>query len=421
MSELRRRAEKKVSKAALTADSPPDMDKDRLIHEMEIRRIELEMQNDELMRVRNEADALADKYLSLYNFAPVGYFTLNPEGVIIQVNLTGARLLGVHRNELIGKHLAVYLDSGSYPVFTAFLERQFLDEKTESCEVEIIIAEKQPAVVQIQATPSLSARECRLVMIEITRRRKAELALEERTNQLENANRELEKFCYSISHDLQTPLRAIDSYTRMILNHQGKEFNEETIARFKVIRENVHQMGLLISGLLEFARLSKREIATSRVDMDALMKEIWKEMETIHAGLSMTLTINHMPPASGERVLLREALNNLLSNAVKFSKVRGKVIIEAGGERQGTEITYYIRDKGIGFDMAYHDQLFEVFRSLHNPDEYGGTGMGLAITQRIITHHGGRIWAESEAGKGATFYFTLPPPHPSLQTAVKSS
>ena len=142
--------------------------------------------------------------------------------------------------------------------------------------------------------------------------------------------------------------------------------------------------------------------------MEAVVKEAWEELKAIHPDRAMTLRIGHLPPGMGDRGLLREVVANILSNAVKFAGSREEVIVEVGGYRKGNETVYTIKDNGVGFDMAYYDKMFGMFQRLHNPDEYDGTGVGLAIAHRIINRHGGRIWAEGKVGKGATFYFSLP-------------
>ncbi|MBE0556892.1 MAG: two-component sensor histidine kinase [Proteobacteria bacterium] len=226
--------------------------------------------------------------------------------------------------------------------------------------------------------------------------------------QLEAANLDLDSFCYSISHDLQTPLRAIDGYSRMILKRQGERFDEDTRNKFEIIRSNVQKMGQLITDLLAFSRLGRKQLSIAVVDMEAVVKEAWEEQESVNHNRAMTLRIDSMPMGMGDRALLHQVVENLLSNAVKFAGSRGEVIVEAGGYGEGTENVYTIKDNGAGFDMAYYDKLFGMFQRLHNPDEYEGTGVGLAIAQRIVNRHGGRIWAEGKIDEGACFYFSLP-------------
>jgi len=243
---------------------------------------------------------------------------------------------------------------------------------------------------------------------EIAERKRADVELKARTHQLENANKELESFSYSVSHDLRAPLRAIDGYARMILRKQAGQFDEETQRQFNVIRDNTRSMGQLIEDLLSFSRLGRQDMTLSEIDMESLLREVWGEVQEMNPDRRVSLKVNELPPATGDQALIKQVLKNILENAFKFTKVREAALIEAGGSIQGNETVYYVRDNGIGFDMSYYDKLFGVFQRLHTPDEYEGTGIGLSIVQRIIQRHGGRVWAEGEAGRGATFYFMLP-------------
>jgi PAS domain S-box-containing protein len=230
----------------------------------------------------------------------------------------------------------------------------------------------------------------------------------EHTKQLEAANKELESFSYSVAHDLRAPLRAIDGYARMILKKHGDKFDEDALNKFSTIRSNTHMMGQLIDDLLSFSRLGKKHISLTIPDMDAVVRDVWKEMQVINPNRNMVLTVNCVPPGYGDRALIKQVYLNLLFNAVKFTKYRDAAHIEAGGYTDGNEGVYYVRDDGVGFDMKYYDKLFGVFQRLHNPDDFDGTGVGLAIVQRIIHRHGGRVWAEGKVNEGATIYFTLP-------------
>jgi PAS domain S-box-containing protein len=234
-------------------------------------------------------------------------------------------------------------------------------------------------------------------------------ALNNRTKQLEAANRELESFSYSVSHDLQAPLRAIDGFTRMILRKHAERFDEDALAKFNVIRDNAQMMGRLIDDLLAFSRLDKAPLSVARLEMDVMIREVWEEIEAANPDRRLTLKISTMPPGRGDRGLIRQVLVNLLSNAVKFTRGRPEALIEADGYLKDGESVYRIRDNGVGFDMLYHDKMFGVFQRLHSSAEFEGTGVGLAIVQRIIHRHGGRIWAEGRVNEGATFYMTLPP------------
>jgi len=234
------------------------------------------------------------------------------------------------------------------------------------------------------------------------------LEVEQFNRKLEDLNKELETFSYSVSHDLRAPLRAIDGYSRMILKKQEEHFDEETKRRFRAIRENVETMGRLIDELLTLSRLGKQEISNARLDMEGIIGNVWQNLLTSNPDRNMILRNEGVFPATGDPSLLREVFSNLLGNAVKFTRTRDIARIEVGSSREAEEVVYYVRDNGVGFDMKHYDKLFGVFQRLHSADDYEGTGVGLAIVHRIVSRHGGRIWAEGDVDKGATFYFSLP-------------
>ena len=246
------------------------------------------------------------------------------------------------------------------------------------------------------------------VCADITERKRAEMALMEQRKLLEAANKELESFSYTVSHDLKAPLRAIAGFSRMILKKEEARFDEETFRRFKVITENCQTMGRMIDDLLAFSRLSREALTKTNLGMPVLVQDVWQELVAIHPDRSMTLKVEPMPAAFGDHTLVRQVYANLLGNAVKFTKSREVAMIEAGSIVKDSETVYYIKDNGIGFDMQFCDKLFGVFQRLHSNEGYEGTGIGLATVQRIINSHGGRVWAEGKVDEGATFYFTLP-------------
>ena len=226
-----------------------------------------------------------------------------------------------------------------------------------------------------------------------------------RTAALEAANRELESFSYSVSHDLRAPLRAIDGYARMLDEDYAERLDAEGRRLIDVVRVNAKKMGQLIDDLLAFSRLGRQELVKRSIDMGALVKEVVHELEPGHAA---HIELGELPAAAADRALLKQAWLNLVGNALKYSAKRSHARIEVGARREPRENVYWVRDNGVGFDMRYAEKLFGVFQRLHSHDEFPGTGVGLAIVQRVINRHGGRVWAESRPGDGATFFFSLP-------------
>jgi len=235
-----------------------------------------------------------------------------------------------------------------------------------------------------------------------------EQRVEERTAQLAAANKELEAFAYSVSHDLRAPLRSIDGFTRILTEDYAGVLDAEGHRVCGVILNNTRRMGQLIDDLLTFSRFGRTEMQWRPIDMEALARTAFHELKTPEKRGPIDIRVGPMPAAVGDPNLLRQVWINLLSNAVKFTGKREQAVIEVGGESRGRESVYWVRDNGVGFDMQYTAKLFGVFERLHSQKEFEGTGVGLAIVQRVIHRHGGRVWAEAAVDRGATFSFSLP-------------
>lgn len=232
--------------------------------------------------------------------------------------------------------------------------------------------------------------------------------LEQRTRELEAANRELQEFSYSISHDLRTPLRAIAGFAQILEDDYSARLDDEGRRLLGVVRDNTLRMGGLIDAIVAFLRVGRRPVLEAAIDMSALAAEAWAELAAAGAGRRLSFSVGDLPPARGDRVLLRQALSHLLANALKFTAPKPEAVIEVGGESNHHENIYHVKDNGVGFDMKYKDKLFRVFERLHSPGEFEGAGIGLATVKRIVVRLGGRVWAEGRPGEGATIYFTLP-------------
>ena len=226
--------------------------------------------------------------------------------------------------------------------------------------------------------------------------------------QLKAVNKELESFSYSVSHDLRAPLRAVYGFAHILKEEYGKQLDEEGNRLMNVIMNDAKKMGQLIDDLLTFSRLGRKELTKNKIQMQDMATTICDEIKKEHSAQLIQFNIHELLPANGDHVAIKQVWVNLISNAVKFSKLKEKTIIEIGSEEKGEELIYYIKDNGAGFDMRFMNKLFGVFQRLHSNKEFEGTGVGLAIVQRIISKHGGRVWAEGKINIGATFYFTLP-------------
>lgn len=229
----------------------------------------------------------------------------------------------------------------------------------------------------------------------------------ERTAQLEAANKELEAFSYSVSHDLRAPLRAIDGFSQAVMEDYGPQLPEEGQGYLQTIREGAQRMGQLIDDLLTFSRLSRAPLKQQEVNTGHLVRDVLEDLRIEQAGRQVELRIAELPSCSGDPALLRQVWVNLLSNALKYTRKREVAVVEIGCQRAAEGDVFFVRDNGTGFDMRYAGKLFGVFQRLHRAEEYEGTGVGLALVQRVIHRHGGRVWAEAAVDRGAAFYFTL--------------
>jgi PAS domain S-box-containing protein len=514
--DLRTRAENALpGKAVSRGEASADVQK--LIHELNVHQIELEMQNEALRKSQMETEEEHHRYTDLYDFAPVGYFTLDEKGRIVKANVTGASLLGGEKRSLTGQPFGRFITPGHFSILQSHLQNAHESQSKQTCKLKLArkdgslfdalidtiavmdsdgnldqyrslvtditeITRTEQKMAHLASFPMLNPnpvaevdfsgqvhylnpaaerlfpdlRECgaehpwlhdwetvvpalrkkgskeivrevnvgkrwcrqtlhlvegvqriRIYGMDITESKHAELEMKEGKRQLEYAIEELESFSYSVAHDLRAPLRAIDGYARLILKKQGDKFDADTLDKFNVIRSSAHLMGQLIDDLLTFSRLGRKYMSLALLDMDILVKDAWKEVQESDPERNIKFTVKSMPPCYGDRALIKQVLINLLSNAVKFTKYKDAANIEMGGYADGNEHVYYIRDNGVGFDMAYYDKLFGVFQRLHSTDEFEGTGVGLATVQRLVHRHGGRVWAEGKVDEGACFYFAL--------------
>jgi signal transduction histidine kinase len=230
----------------------------------------------------------------------------------------------------------------------------------------------------------------------------------ERTEELRVLNSELEAFTYSVSHDLRAPLRHITGFSSLLSQHLGASLDDQGRRYLTTIGDAAGRMATLIDDLLAFSRMGRASVSKRRVDLSALVRDARDEVSTDLNGRRVTWTLQDLPAVNADPALLRPVLVNLLSNAVKYTSTRDEAHIEVGAEPRPGELVVFVRDNGVGFDMAYAHKLFGVFQRLHRADEFGGTGIGLANVRRIVQRHGGKTWAEGAVDRGATFYFSLP-------------
>jgi PAS domain S-box-containing protein len=384
------------------------------------------------MRARRDAEAdllEANRFLdSLIENLPVMVFVKDAQTLrYVRQNRATLELLGLSKEEVIGKldrdflpaEQADFVLARDREVLAAGrlvnVPEQSIDSRLHG--VRILNTMKMPIFDESGKPKFLLG-----ISVDITERKLAEGAMRElnaelqaKAAQLEATNKELESFTYSVSHDLRAPLRAIDGFALMLEEDYEDRLEGEGMRYLSVVRENSRKMGLLIDDLLTFSRLGRQPVARSEVNVDSLVREVVEEVLNVEflGDRARTAAVPHievdpLPPAHGDRGLLRQVWTNLIANAVKYSSKAAQPLIQVSGRRVGSESHYSVRDNGVGFNMQYAGQLFHVFQRLHRADEFGGTGVGLAIVHRVVTRHGGRVWAEGQVDQGAVFSFALP-------------
>jgi signal transduction histidine kinase len=297
--------------------------------------------------------------------------------------------------------------------FKEFNGQEILIERPEG-ELRTVLAHANPIrgedgslVGAVNILIDISERKRALEALEESRH-ELERRVQERTEELEALNRELESFNYSVSHDLRAPLRGIDGFSRVLEEEYASSLDDMGLAYLKRIRSGAHRMSKLIDALLGFSSIVRGGLEKAEVNLSRLAATAMEWLAARDSGRRLRLDVAPDMVAFGDERLLMIALENILDNAWKFSSEREEAVIEVGVRSEGGEEVFFVRDNGTGFDMQYADRMFVPFQRLHPDDRFEGTGIGLATVQRIIRRHGGRIWAESELGSGATFCFTLP-------------
>ncbi len=336
---------------------------------------------------------------------------LDLRGTIRWANPQAGVLAGRPMPELIGRTLKKMLTPDSW---TLAEERLAAVRRGEAVSplVDFEILRPNGSVIQVEAgITSVQDKEATvgrlLVLRDSSERKRAEEAVKKTNRQLEAANKELEAFSYSVSHDLRAPLRSIDGFSRILIEEHAQSLAPDAARYLGIVRRNSQRMGRLIDDLLAFARLSRQEIKRQTVKPAELVRRCRDEMHAEMEGRRVDIQIGELPECQADPALLKQVWMNLFSNALKYTGKAEAAVIQAGAMQQDGECVYFLKDNGVGFSMQHVDKLFGVFQRLHRAEDYEGTGVGLAIVQRVIHRHGGRVWAEAAVNQGATFYFTL--------------
>jgi PAS domain S-box-containing protein len=362
------------------------------------------------------------RFRKIFDSKIIGFLFCDSKGNIIEANDFFLDMIGCTRVDLAeGRVDWMNLTPPEYAYLDQIALKQIESTGTsQSYEKEYILKDGRRIPILLCAASIDGNNPDKIVayIMDITERKKAEEEIhllnetlerkvKDRTIQLEFANKELEAFSYSVAHDLRAPLRAIHGYTNILLSEYSNDFDAEGKEMMDSVLDNSKRMGQLIDALLAFSKMGKQELQVSFVDMTQIAGAALQELKNVLLPVTAKITIHPLLPARADENLIRQVFLNLLSNALKYSGLKPNPEIEINSFYEETEVIYCIKDNGVGFDMKYSDKLFGVFERLHNSTEFEGTGVGLALVKRIVARHGGRVWANAEIGKGATFYFSL--------------
>lgn len=386
-------------------------------------------------RTRQRAEEVKAKYRGLYDeelfhivveASPNAFVMVDQAGKIVLVNAQAESMFGYNRDELIGLSVEALIPMRFRDHHVVY-RRDYVDAPSArpmGVGRDLYGRRKDGSEfpVEVGLSPVILGEE-RLVLsavTDITVRKQAqeeirrlneelETRVKERTAQLEAANKELEAFSYSVSHDLRAPLRAIDGFSRILIKNHLDSVDPKAQHYLQRIRHNTVRMGDLVDDLLRFSRLSRQALNMKPIRPERLVREALLELSDMQEDRQVVVDIDALPGCRADATLLRQVFVNLIGNALKFTRQREVARIHIGVRDDTTPPAYFVADNGVGFDMRYADKLFGVFQRLHKVEEYDGTGVGLALVQRIIHRHGGDVWAEAVPDEGATFFFTIAP------------
>jgi PAS domain S-box-containing protein len=346
-------------------------------------------------------------------------FMIDPSGYVISWNKGAEKIKGYTASEIIGKHISLFYTQEELqrnePNYNIEQAKKFGHYESEGWRIrkdgtmfwaDVVFTALYNEAGELTGFSKIT-RDITAKKVTEEKILKLNQELEQKIAETEVANKELEAFCYSVSHDLRAPLRAINGYTHILAADLEIEAGSESRQMMDAVMENAARMGQLIDDLLSFSRMGKKEIQFVSVDMNEIFRRVIAEQKNAFKAQKAEFRLSNLPNGMGDYSMINQVVVNLISNAVKYSEKEAKPFIEIYGEERKGEVVYSVKDNGVGFDMKYYNKLFGVFQRLHDSGSFEGNGVGLALAQRIVLRHGGRIWGESELGKGATFYFTL--------------
>jgi chemotaxis family two-component system sensor kinase Cph1 len=404
---LRKRAEALASEKA--GEMPEDLEAPsaeaarRALHELRVHQIELDLQNEELRRTQEELEGSRARYFDLYDLAPVGYFTLSEQGLILEANLAAAKLLGVARGALVKLPLSRFVLREDQDIY--YLHRRALLETggPRSWELRLLKKDAVPFWVRVEATTARDAEGAsvwRAVVSDITDNKQAERTLK-------NRNAELQEFAYALAHDLQEPLRMVVNFSQLLARDYAGTLGEDADKCIAYCAEGALRIEALLKSLLNYLEVTEKDRdRLSPVDCNRVLSQALSSLQMAIQQSGATVTADPLPTVPAQEIMLTQLFQNLISNSLKYSG-EATPTIHVSAARTAEGWLFSVRDNGIGIDPTDAELVFGIFKRLHGK-EIPGTGIGLALCRKVVECHGGRIWVESEAGQGAVFKFTIP-------------
>lgn len=431
MNDLREKAEEKV----LQLTAPEDLSLDeirRVVHELRVHQIELEMQNDELRETQAELVQSNSKYTDFYDFAPVGYLTLDKNGIIVEANLTFAKQLEVERGILPGLPFPSFISPREKNAFRTHLARIFETREPRALETTLITKQKgnelYALIESVIVVDDKGGEQCRMLITDISGRRKAEEAVKIYIKKLEQSNQELQDFACIASHDLHEPLRKICTFGDQLAKKYSDLLGDEGRDYLDRMIKSSNRMKDMIEGLLNYSRVETRGGPFKEIDLARAIKDVLSDLDLRIKQAEAVVEVGELPSIEGDLSQMRQLFQNFILNSLKFHGEKKPVIriynndardapATSPGRPVGEWSHIHVEDNGIGFDEKYLDRIFTLFQRLHGRSAYEGTGMGLAICKRIVERHHGAITAKSVPGKGSTFIVTLPLKQPQKEAS----
>jgi PAS domain S-box-containing protein len=441
--DLRARAEEALARKRRDPEPMPEQDLPKLVHDLQVHQIELEMQNDELRRTQEALEEARDRFADLYDFAPLALLTLSPAGEVLEANLAAARLLGLDRKDLLHQKFSRFIPAEAQDAFYLCCRQVLHAGIKQTAELTLKTAGGGVLTVRLEGIaaddPVTHKTNCRLSLGDVTElaqyRAHLEELVQQRTRELEAANAQmrneivhrqiaeeallrvaedlkrsnldLEQFGYAASHDLQEPLRAVAGYVKLLERRFPEKVDAKAREYIAGAAEGAIRMERLITDLLAYSRVTTEGRVFTSANLQTLLDATLHTLQFRIRAAHATVTSDPLPTLEVDESQIVQLFQNLIGNALKFHG-ESPPQIHVGARPGAGRWVFWVRDNGIGIEPQHFERIFQVFQRLHTRNKYPGTGIGLAICKKIVERHGGTIWVESTPGEGSTFYFSLP-------------